>query len=58
MRKETDGSKELSLLKKELEQYLRTAEKFNFLKEEIQKQIDLYLDNINQELKKLNKHEE
>jgi len=53
MRKETEESKELSLLKKELAQYLRTAEKFNFPKEEIQKQVDLYLDNINQELKKL-----
>ena len=48
-------NEELTLLKKELEHYIKTAKKFNFPRKVMQEQIDLYLDDINQILKKQKK---
>ena len=58
MNKEREEKEELTLLKKELEQYIRVAKKFNFPPGIVQKQIDLYLDDINQVLKKLKEKDE
>jgi len=51
MNKEREENEELSLIKKELEQYIKTAKKFNFPKGIMQEQIDLYLDDISRILK-------